>query len=135
MENINRKQTFGKSERLCNFHQITHLFETGKSFYYQPLKVYYQFVTPSQTAPVQILISVPKRIFKHAADRNRIKRLIREAYRKNKYLLSETLQLKNKQCLIALVFTGKTIISYAEMEKAIKQILNRLVSEHETAIE
>ncbi len=81
--------TLPKSERLCSHHLIDRLFEPGmgsKSFSAFPLRVVYRLVTPEQSTN-SLLISVPKRQFKHAVDRNHVKRQIREAYRTNKELL------------------------------------------------
>ena len=60
----------------------------------------------------QILISVPKRNFKRAVDRNLLKRRIREAYRLNKSILVD-----NEKLLIAYIYTAKEILAYAEIEK------------------
>jgi len=76
--------------------------------------------------PVQLLVVVPKRTFKHAVDRNRIKRLIREAYRTNKQLLWEKRSKDAQQLLIGFVYVGKTILPYAEIEKKLILVLHRL---------
>ena len=75
------KFTFKKSERLSQKKSIQELFDKGSSFYLYPFKV---FFIPSEAPDHQILISVPKNIFKRAVDRNTIKRRIREGYRLNK---------------------------------------------------
>ena len=76
--------------------------------------------------PVQVLVSVSKRNFKNAVDRNRIKRLVREVYRKNKNILYETRNRQGKLLLLGIIFTGKTIPEYAEVEQKIILILHRL---------
>lgn len=76
------------------------------------------------TAPVKILISVPKRKFKKAVDRNKIKRLIREAYRKKKHLLIN--QLAEKKITLLVVYISKTIVEYSEIEEKINDALIRL---------
>ena len=81
--------TLTKRERLCSHHLIDRLFEPGqgsKSFSAFPLRVVFRLVTPEQSGN-SLLISVPKRQFKHAVDRNHVKRQIREAYRTSKNLL------------------------------------------------
>ena len=83
--------------------------------------------------PVQILISVSKRNFKNATDRNRIKRLIRESYRKSKMTLYSTRNMSEKQLLIGLIYTAKTIMPYAEIESKIILILQRLIKQDEQA--
>lgn len=79
------------------------------------------------TAPVKILISVPKRKFKKAVDRNKIKRLIREGYRKNKHLLID--RLDGKKIIVLMVYVSKTIIDYSETEEKINEVLIRLGNE------
>lgn len=79
-------KTFPKSQRLCSKYLIDKLFEPGssRSFAAFPMRLVIQLTDEEST---QLLISVPKRHFKHAVDRNRVKRQIREAYRSNRQLL------------------------------------------------
>ncbi|GIM54724.1 hypothetical protein CAPN005_13710 [Capnocytophaga cynodegmi] len=64
----------------------------------------------------QVLISVPKRQFKKAVHRNRIKRLIRESYRLQKHFLSEA---TSEKYVIALIFTGKEMADYQTIYKSV----------------
>ncbi len=122
-----RNQKFGKDERLHSKKLIEKLFKEGKSFFKYPFKIVYLETEPFNTAPVAVLVSVSKKRFKRAVERNRIKRLIREAYRKNKYILYESGKLNfQKSLLIGLIYTGKTIIPYNEIEKKIILILRQL---------
>ena len=84
--------------------------------------------------PVQLLISVSKRNFKKAVDRNYIKRLTREAFRKNKEILYTARQDCKKLLLIGLIFTGKTIPDYSEVEQKLILILHRLKEKNGTDI-
>ena len=79
--------TFPKSEKLCGEQAVDHLYKNGKRFVVWPLRVTYLLV---DHAPTQVLIWAPKSLFKHAVDRNRLRRQMREAYRLNKYVLEET---------------------------------------------
>jgi ribonuclease P protein component len=119
-------QTFSKNERLCSKPLIDKLIQKGNSFNGFPFKISWMEIQES-TVPVKILISVPKRKFKKAVDRNRIKRLIREAYRKNKQVLIDCLE--EKKIIFLLVYTSKTIIDYTETEAKIKEVLIRLGNE------
>lgn len=84
--------------------------------------------------PVQLLVVVPKRGFKRAVDRNRIKRLMREAYRTNKQLLNIYSGKEAQQLLLGIVYVGKTILSYAEIEKKLILVLHRLSKKDEEII-
>ena len=116
-------QTFTKAERLCSKVEIDKLVETGKSFNSGFFKIIWKETTEG-TAPAQIVISVPKRLFKKAVDRNRLKRLTREAYRKNKNILYT--DLKNKKILLMFIYKVKTIVEYKELEEKIIVALQRL---------
>jgi ribonuclease P protein component len=124
-------QTFKKEERLCNKSTINILFFKGKSFFIHPLKVIWMPTDKDIKFPAQVLISVSKRNFKKAVDRNHIKRLMREAYRKNKYLLYNALDNNHKKLTFTIIYATKDIITYEELERKIIQVLNQLISEHE----
>lgn len=119
-------QTFSKDERLCSKPLIDKLVQKGNSLNGFPFKISWMEIQES-TAPVKILISVPKRKFKKAVDRNKIKRLIREGYRKNKHLLID--RLDGKKIIVLMVYVSKTIIDYSETEEKINEVLIRLGNE------
>ena len=128
-------QTFKKEERLHEKKIIKELFEKGFNFYVSPFKVLYIDTDFDGKYPAKVLISVPGKNFKKAVDRNRIKRLMREAYRKNKHILYNALGNSSKKIAIALLYTGKVMISYSEVEPKIILILQRLVKENEEITE
>ena len=119
-------QTFTKNERLCSKVLIDQLVHTGKSFHSFPFKVIWR-ETPASTISVQVLISVPKRKFKKAVTRNHLKRLIREAYRKNKQILYT--HLNTKRINLMLIYTPVTIINYSELEEKLIEAMKRLNKE------
>ena len=124
--------TFRKGEKLRNFGIIRSLFEQGHSFYEYPFKVYYMLINErSEKYPAQVLFSVSKKRFKKAVDRNRIKRLIREAYRLNKASLYEFIDNDKAMLIIGIVYTGKDMPVYNETESKIILILRRLMKEYE----
>ena len=77
-------------------------------------------------AAATILISVSKRRFKRAVKRNRVKRQIREAYRKNKYLLVDELQRREQHFAIAFIYLSDGLIATAELEEKMKIALSRI---------
>ena len=79
--------------------------------------------------PAQMAISVQKRLFKKAVQRNLLKRRIREAYRKNKSELYLKLESSNTNIVFMLIYTGSSILSYQEIEKKIIVVLGRLKEE------
>jgi ribonuclease P protein component len=112
--------SFPKSERLHKRTYIQELFRKGSSFYLYPFKVLFR----EATDPVhshQVLISVSKRNFKRAADRNLIKRRIREAYRLNKSLLQESPKFQ-----IAYIYTAKEILEFYSIQEKIIESFKRL---------
>jgi ribonuclease P protein component len=120
-------QTFSKSERLCSKVLIDRVFEKGKVIVGPSFKLIWLYEELACASPVQILMSVPKRNFKKAVDRNKIKRRMREVYRKNKGIVYET-DSSGTVCLM-LMYTGKTIVSYTEAEEKIIKLLQRLIPE------
>lgn len=111
--------TFRKEERLKKEKDIQELFSKGSSFYLFPFKVLL-LATPKQTNH-QVLISVSKKNFPRAVDRNLLKRRIREAYRIEKRLLPDQATYR-----IALIFTHKEILSWAEISEKMVHALKRI---------
>ena len=122
-----RKHTFPKEEHLCRKKLIEELFsKQSSSFGVYPLRiVWIKAVAPISTPP-QVLISVSKRTFKRAVDRNRLKRLIREAYRLNKYRLTEQPN-GHEIALLGIIFTGKEKSPLTLVEKKLISAFHRLL--------
>ena len=123
-------QDFPKYERICKANEIQSLFEKGAGFSCYPYRVVYLF-KPVDGKPVtcRLLLSVSKKHFHHAFKRNRVKRLIRESWRKNKDKLYEICDRDTISIDVALVYKATVIHSYEEMynktDKAIKELINR----------
>jgi ribonuclease P protein component len=81
----------------------------------------------SADVPFQIVISAPKKINRHAHDRNRIKRVAREAIRKNKFILEDFLTETKQQLAIFLVYTAKEELSTDQLDKKIKKLFTQLI--------
>ena len=128
-------ETFKKEERLYNKKVIELLFEKGSRFYIHPFKVVWLRDEQESDVPARILISVSRHSIRKAVLRNKIKRQIREIYRKNKQELYNFLESKNMNCIFSIIYTANDIIPYAEQEKKIILILQRLQKEYEKNIE
>jgi len=127
-------KTFSKEERLCSRKYLDLLFKNGSSFLLYPFRVSYLFVDDASTFPVQVVINVPKRRYKHAVDRNLLKRRIREAYRLQKQEgLYLQLSSNNKILLLSLQFVGKQKYEFAFIEKKLTAALKKLTASLEHA--
>lgn len=120
--------TFTKEERLSGLKAFETLTKKGNSFFSHPFRITWMASTEEQEYPVRIAFGVPKRNFKQAVKRNRIKRLLRESYRKNKHALYEALELKSVKITVMCIYTAKEVPSYAEAEGKIILSLRRLLN-------
>jgi len=120
------KFTFSKGERLCELKQIENIFATGQSFSLFPFRIIYINTNNDSNYPVRILLSVSKKTFKNAVDRNNIKRKMREAYRKNKHILYS--EIKHPTSIVILYISKDKNPDYTFIEIKIKQIINELIN-------
>ena len=127
-----------KYERICKENDIQTLFDKGVGVSVYPYRVVYLF-RHDESCPVtvRVLVSVSKKRFHHAVKRNRVKRLVREAWRKNNAPLYEICQRDNISVDVALVYTATVIHSYEEMlaktRKAVQEIIKKYESHRPTA--
>lgn len=122
------KLSLSKHERLKSKTQIDKLFEDGKSFNVFPIKVVYSKLTlQDNSVPVKIAVTVSKRNFKRAVDRNLIKRRMREAYRLNKTPFYLQLEDSKSVFVVMFIYIAKEILDYQTIEKSCKTILQRLI--------
>lgn len=125
-----RTFTFKKEERVCSRTLIDRLFNGGKSRSMAafPLRVVYMLQERETDAPqAQILISVPKKCFKRAVKRNRVKRQIREAYRCQKYTLLDTLNATPQQSVVmAFIWLDDKLYPSEEVSRRVGNLLKRI---------
>ncbi len=121
--------TLGKKERLKSRKLIAQIFSEGENFPVSPFRVYYLFCPLSNTnsAALQFAISVPAKNFKRAVDRNRIKRITREAYRLQKTELHQVMKEKKLQLNIFFVYTAKEFTEFNKLMEKLKLILNKMI--------
>lgn len=128
--------TLGKRERLSSRKQIEQLFSGGHSSSMSafPLRAVYNIkVRAMQEAPVQMMVSVPKRYFKHAVDRNRVKRQVRESFRQHKQLLSDVVT-EGAQLQVAFVWLSDRHMATDEIDRQVLNLMQRM-AEKVTALE
>lgn len=118
--------TLGKPEKLKSRKLIATLFEEGDTIKKYPLTIRFLQTSHTSNFPAQVAFSVPKRKFKKAVDRNRIKRLLREAYRKEKPMLYSAI---SKPYVLMITYIGNEELSYSDIEKKMKKLLENFINE------
>lgn len=121
-------ETLSKQERLYKKKSIESLYAQGKSIKTPAIICLYYVSDEVSESPVQALFTAPKRRFARAHDRNRIKRLIKEVYRKEKQILYDHLNNKGEKLSLAFIFTGNRIPDYDYVEQKMKYIIRQLIS-------
>lgn len=128
-------ESLRKKERLCSKKLIDTLFCSSGSHAMTafPLKAVYRLVEQKEqeytgNSRVLFMVSVPKKHFKRAVKRNRVKRQVREAYRKKQYLLKEKMgSIDGRQLLIAFIWLSDELISSDVVEQRVYNLLQRIV--------
>ena len=121
------KLTFPKNERITYKKDIERLFSSGKQKFIYPFKILW-FEDPDDKKQVKVLISVSKKIFKKAVDRNLLKRRIKESYRLNKHLLYDNPDFDNKKLSLAFIYVAKEKIDFFKIDLKMKEILKTLIN-------
>ena len=114
-----------KDDRLKSRKAIDLLFAKGKSFSNFPFRICWQLL--DDEVGIKAGFTASSKNFKKATDRNRIKRLIREAYRLQKNNLQEMLTLKNKAVHVFFIYTGKEVPEYEFIFEKTGNILKRII--------
>ena len=125
------KETLQKYEILRKENDISTLFAKGRALKVYPFRTVYRITHDTPVTTCRILISVSKKRFHHAFKRNRVKRLIRESWRKNKQPLYEFCQANNISVDIALIYTATVIHSYKEMMLKTNKLIKEFIKKNE----
>lgn len=120
--------TLSKDERICSKKLINELFTgNGRSMTAFPLRVVFMKRTIVDDQPrAAMLVSVPKRYFKHAVDRNRVKRQVREAFRRNKSIITQNLTDDHEAVAMAFVWLTDEKFPSSEVENRMVRLLTRI---------
>lgn len=121
--------SFKKEERLCSKKFLTELFDNGSSFLVYPFRVVWKITPhPNQLSLAQVVISVPKKRFKSAVDRNLIKRRTKEIYRVGKEThLYPALNQSNHKIILALSYVGKEIHEFDFLQNKLNSVFKTLI--------
>ncbi len=119
--------SFNKQEKLKSRKLTKQLFAEGKSFLVFPIKVMYLPIKEPLDFPIKIGVSASSRTFKHAVDRNRIKRVIKEQYRLHKLPLHQYVTTNNKQVIAFFLYINKILPEKGLVEKKMPIIINKLM--------
>lgn len=125
-----KRFTLGRNERLKSRKQIEQLFNSGQRFMNPPFRIFYSFQANKQTditPPLQAGFGASSRNFKTAVERNRIKRLTKEAYRLQKNAVHDNLKEQNRRLYVFFIYTGKKPPVYAEVYDSIGIALAKLL--------
>ena len=126
--------TFPKSEHLCGQLRIATLYKEGKRLTAFPLRVTYRRLDDNDTAP-KVLVWAPKSLFKHAVDRNRLRRLMREAYRLNAQPLRDFCQENRCSFLLAFNYMDAEMRTQAQVTKAMQKAIAKLITTQQPTAE
>ena len=118
--------TLGRQERLKSRKLLEQLFRGGHNFFVHPLKVYYASKDIPPGIQLQAGFGVSSRVFKKAVDRNRIKRLLREAYRLQKNELQLSLTTSGRQLAVFFLYTGKELPEFNFIKEKMSVALQNL---------
>jgi ribonuclease P protein component len=119
--------SYGRKEKLKSRKLLEQVFSKGRSFTVFPIKIFYLQPDATLDFPVKVGVGVSAKNFKKAVERNRIKRLLREAYRTEKLLLHKYLKEHNRQAIVFLLYADKTLPDFATLKIKMPLIFEQLI--------
>lgn len=137
MLSVRKQFTLGKDKRLKSRKQIEQLFERGKTFLITPFRVYFtlnSLSTSQERSSLQFGVGASSKNFKKAVERNRIKRLTREAWRLQKNELEEKVKASLKQLNVFFIYTGKELPDFTMVKDKVSVALKKLVDKIDESI-
>ena len=123
MQPVEDKQVFPHVEHLKSSLSIKEVMDANQSVYSYPIKCYYDLSEQSDRAVVQLAVTVPKKRFHHAVDRNRLKRLMREGYRLHKKMLAVP---DGMCCRLCWIYVSKDMATFTEMQEAAAAVFQKI---------
>ena len=124
----------GKQYKLCSKIMIDSIFETGLTVRSHPFIARMMLVESEDSVPFKIAFSAPKKTFRLAHERNRIKRICKESVRLNKTIIESYLQTQNKQLVLFLIYATKEELKHEELQKNTSKLFHKIITkleEHE----
>ncbi len=125
--------SYNRKEKLKSKKQFAQLFDARQSFFIFPVKIFYLLPSQQMDNTVKAGVGVNSRNFKKAVHRNRIKRLLREAYRLHKLPLHQHLEQQNRQVIVFFLFADKVLpqggLLQTKMPVIIRELIKRLNEE------
>ena len=132
LQTMEHPNSFSKAEHLCGEKRITRVFTQGEAFISYPLRVVFLIEPEKDAEPASVLVAVPKKRFKRANKRNRLKRLMRESYRLNKHEMIDALNKKQLQIHLAFNYVADEELDFSSIEKKMKIAIQKLQVKIET---
>lgn len=120
--------SYNKKEKLKSRKQLEQIFTEGKSFNIFPVKIFYA-LNEEQDNIIKTGVGVSRKIFRKSVERNKIKRLLREAYRTEKVELLNYLEKNKKQIALFFLYIDKTEPDYFSLKQTIQKAIKKLISE------
>lgn len=123
---MEQRFTFSKQEKLTGETTVNELFLTGNSFLAYPIRIVWSADQTAEPAFLKVLVSVPKKKLKHAVDRNRVKRLLRETFRLQNYALKLLVAQQGLHVKMAIVWIPNEVLDYAKVERKMSEALVKM---------